>query len=965
MRLVRLVVCLAIVALAAAQSHGQTVADSLLIQGVAAATWVDRDTSVIQVTGPVTIDLDRTHLTADRAVVWIRPSGGTVVDQQLVEISLLGNAFIKQNDITRSGGTLFVTANVKGAIRVTATERSAEDQSKTELYKSAQTIREANQRRATSDTAANANADRVNIAGPVVAPPVNAPPIPPPATDVRFRADQITPTYAADGTIAVTLGGNILLIQQKSTGERVEMQATRMVLFTKAKTPAEARNMAGQDLRDKIQSVYLEGDVRLDSTPADPAKSSVQRMTAERAYFELDTDRAILTDAVFHTVDPKTQMPVVMRADTLRQLATDKWKAEGVRLTTSTFANPSFAVAASSAYVTREETGDPLIGDRYKFAALNVRPQFWGLPVFFLPAAGGSITEHGFPLRNIGIGQSSRFGTSIETEWGLAETLGYAPTKDLDISYRADYYSDRGPAGGLNAKYSGGFITETTKQPWNFTGDMRSYFVDDHGVDKLGANRADVDPSEKLRGRVMWQHQHFLPDDWQIQARASYVSDANFLEEWFPREFEDGLPEDISFYAKRQRDSEALTLLVNYQPNHIITDAEFAQEQYELAHLPEIGYHRIGDSFADDSLTFFSDNTMSALKMQKSGSTLVQQGYRPDQLPGIPSSGQTGIADGITYRGDFRQEVDYPLSTGHFKVVPYVFGRMTDYSDSPAEGTQNRLYVGSGIRMSTAFWATDDTAESNLFDIHRVRHVIEPELNLYTSAQTTDRNSVFIYDEQTDDLQDVSAASIALNQRWQTKRGGPGKWRSVDFFTFNVVANFFANKPPDNELPPSDFRGLFFPSLPESSVPRDSLNADATWRVSDDMVLLGDVQYNVEENRLATAAVGLAVRHDERLSYTVGNSYINDLDSNITSVGLSYMISKKYTLGYYQSFDFGRDENVNFTTSLTRKFDTFAMLFRVSYDEITGESSMGFSLSPVGAGGSFGTDTAQAFSQRR
>jgi len=187
----------------------------------------------------------------------------------------------------------------------------------------------------------------------------------------------------------------------------------------------------------------------------------------------------------------------------------------------------------------------------------------------------------------------------------------------------------------------------------------------------------------------------------------------------------------------------------------------------------------------------------------------------------------------------------------------------------------------------------------------------------------------------------------------------------VDFFTFNVSGNFFANKPPDNQLEPSAFRGLFFPSLPETSIPRDSVNADSSWRISDDMVLAGDVQYNIEEKKLATAAIGLAVRRDERMSYTIGNSYINELDSNITSVGLAYTISKKYTLGYYQSFDFGRTESVNFGTSLTRKFDTFAMIFRVNYDEVTGESSAGFSVVPQGAKGSFGTDSAEAFSNNR
>ena len=50
----------------------------------------------------------------------------------------------------------------------------------------------------------------------------------------------------------------------------------------------------------------------------------------------------------------------------------------------------------------------------------------------------------------------------------------------------------------------------------------------------------------------------------------------------------------------------------------------------------------------------------------------------------------------------------------------------------------------------------------------------------------------------------------------------------------------------------------FFPSLPEASVPRDSVNIDALWRVSDSVSLSADTQYNINENEWATAGAGKA-----------------------------------------------------------------------------------------------------------
>src|SRR4051812_11978347 len=95
------------------------------IKGATAATWADGDVNVIQVTGPVSIDLERTHLTAERAVIWVRPIAGSV-DQQQVEIALLGDSSIRQNDAVRSGQKLYVSANLRGSIRITAGDRTSE-----------------------------------------------------------------------------------------------------------------------------------------------------------------------------------------------------------------------------------------------------------------------------------------------------------------------------------------------------------------------------------------------------------------------------------------------------------------------------------------------------------------------------------------------------------------------------------------------------------------------------------------------------------------------------------------------------------------------------------------------------------------------------------------------------------------------------------------------------------------------
>src|SRR5262249_27600836 len=157
--------------------------------------------------------------------------------------------------------------------------------------------------------------------------------------------------------------------------------------------------------------------------------------------------------------------------------------------------------------------------------------------------------------------------------------------------------------------------------------------------------------------------------------------------------------------------------------------------------------------------------------------------------------------------------------------------------------------------------------------VHRLRHVIEPEINLFTSAQTVDQQNLFIYNENVDAVNDISAVEFALRQRWQTKRGGPGRWRSADFFTLNVSADLFANQPDMRFRDPVDFRGQFFSTMPETSLARNAVNADSQWRLSDTTTVLADFSENLDKFRIATASVGVAVQRDERLTYFIGQRY--------------------------------------------------------------------------------------------
>ncbi len=961
-----------------ARAQFQGPADYLSLSAQTASTWLQDGASVVQLEENVVVETDRMRATAERAVVWLTRQSGSRVDQYRVELVLLGNARIEENNgISQTQKACRLDFLVRPNIRLSASRRDGANRSASDTYVAAAALR------ATAAIGApppprwlleeEIEPPRVPATRPAPAPRLLRP--------VTFSAPHLTTEQTPEGLVAVVMSGGIHLRQRLEKGDLLDLQAESAVVFTTYRSltelPADPASQ-GQAIAQRVTGAYLEGDVRITSTPAD-ATVPTRTLIANRAFYDFTTDRAVLTDVVLHTADPRRHIPIIVRARVLRQLSKtpqiEEYGAEEARISTSSFHTPSYSIGASSVYVRMSEFDNPVTGTRTTFSSRHTTFDLWNVPVFYTPAAAGSITERNV-LRDIEIASSGPFGLGVSSEWGFFETLGRLPPRGTDMSYRLDHFSERGPAVGLDGRYTGGFVDQLTLQPWSYSGEFTGYMVFDHGEDDLGRRRVDVDPQRDVRGRLTWEHQHFFPDDWQVQITGSYISDPTFLEQWFTRDFRTSRPLDTSFYAKRQRGSEALTLLLSIQPNDFATVAEMYQEQFEIQRLPELGYYRIGDSFWNDGATFFSANTVSALSFQNSDYDLGELGFRPAPVgfasPGLPSVGQTLTPDDTTLRGDFRQEIDFPFSAGPFRVVPYVVGRYSAYSESVDGGSVDRLYAGAGLRMSTAFWKVDDTVKSRLFDLNRLRHVIEPQLELYVGAQNTDRSELLIYDEPIDAVSDVGAVRLAFNQRWQTKRGGPGRWRSVDAFTLNLAANYFFNRPDDRELEPLDFRGLYFASMPEASLARSGIEMDAAWLISDTVRLVGDAQFNTDEAELATAGVGFRVRQERRLSYYLGyrhigvqfeqvvngNTFIFE-DRDLIVFSADYQLTSDYRLGVANSYDLAHQRNDRSIVSLTRQFDRFYGQISIRVDQFQDERAIFFNVWPEGLDPGRGSRSAQ------
>src|SRR4051794_34294722 len=170
---------------------------------------------------------------------------------------------------------------------------------------------------------------------------------------IYFEAGKGEQTIGTDGKVAYVLTGDVLITQNKiikafetvppndqneaDISDHIELRANRAVIMTNLDNLRQLADTATFKLpEDIVEGVYMEGDVQISQTPAAQGAGAKPegRLTCERVYYEFGTERAILTDAVIHTLEPKINIPVVIRAGVMRQLSMGEYRANNAEMTT-------------------------------------------------------------------------------------------------------------------------------------------------------------------------------------------------------------------------------------------------------------------------------------------------------------------------------------------------------------------------------------------------------------------------------------------------------------------------------------------------------------------------------------------------------------------------------------------------------------------------------------------------------
>lgn len=687
--------------------------------------------------------------------------------------------------------------------------------------------------------------------------------------------------------------------------------------IAQATQPAQYVPLTGT-LSDSVTAAYLEGDVII--------TYGNRTVHARRVFYDFASDRAVILDGVVRFFDEERGVPIIVRAKEIWQMNRREVTARSAKLTTSEFNTPMYHIGAERLYLhdttVRDEQGNAIAMETGTYEAYDTTFNVEGVPIAYWPYTAGDLRRTDSVLKSFDFTINREFGYCLETEWYLATLLGLPEEPKVETVLKMDYFSKRGPAIGLDSNYEG----------QDYYGFLRTYYIQDWAKTDQLSLFYEPDVPQTERGRALIRHRQFLTDGWELTLEASYITDRNFLEEYFRDEYFYGKEQETVLYLKKQHNTWAFTLLLNYRILEWLTQTQ---------HMPDATFRLIGESILEDTMTYFGEARVGLVQY------LADQGrvfdyQRADNTANTPP----------VFRADTRNELNWPVDIGEIRLVPFVMGRETFWSNSPhKDGTINRYFFTAGVKAQSTYYKVFENVEDDFWDIHGLRHVVKPDAIIFIGQSNQDPMDLTPFDNGIETIAPVSGALLGLRQKWQTKRGPDGQQRVVDVFTLDLEAAIFANEKsqfdPYTDFPRTD--GYFYPSRPEESIAQNYARVAFNWQLSDQTLLSGDFKMDMQEFRMATSALTLSVQRTPRLSYFFGYEGIGDIDMNLFGWGFNYKISEKYTLAWRQSYDITRQRCIENTFAVVQKWPRWYTALSVNYDGFQDDYSLNFSMWPEGA----------------
>lgn len=711
----------------------------------------------------------------------------------------------------------------------------------------------------------------------------------------------------------------------------VTILTDRAVIWTNSNV---ASDLAGGNasVGDAVWEFYLEGNIVF--------RQGNRVIYADRMYYNATQEYGVVLAAEVLTPVPEYEGLVRLKADVLQQLNRQTFVAQGAAITTSRLGVPRYWLQSETITFQDNEvahvdpltglpiidprTGEPVVDHQMRAESRNNWVFVGSVPVFYWPTISTNFEDSTFYIQSLRVGNDRVFGFQLGADLNMFQLLGVEAPKGVEWTLGTDYFSERGLGFGTDLRYEG----ESTSFSGPYRGFFDAWFIDDHGQDNLGRDRRSLEPEEDFRGRLLFNHRHRLPDGYKVTAEAGWISDRNFLEQYFEEEWDEQKDQVTALELNRTVDNMSWSILGQVRVNEFFTQTNW---------LPRFDHYLLGQ----DVLGFATWHAHSHV-----GYGHLEVATPPENPAEFPVAQLPWEVEAEGVRAATRQEIDVPLLLGPVKVVPYALGEIGHWQEDIYQEEVTRLYGQTGVRSSLSMWTADSLVESRLFNLNGLAHKVTFESDFFWAEADEDLSRLPLYDPLDDDAQehfrrrfihrtfggvlppefeerfyavrsgmqswvsaasteiaeDLTAARLGVSQRWQTKRGLPGQQRIVDWIALDV-------------------EGVLFPKADRDNFGQELglVNYEFRWHVGDRVALLSDGFYDFFHDGLRTVSLGTLLTRPGRTEFYLGiRSIEGPISANIITASTKYRMSEKWIANASTSYDLGPTGNIGQLIGLTR-----------------------------------------------
>ncbi len=785
-------------------------------------------------------------------------------------------------------------------------------------------------------------------------------------------------SFPAGGETAYVIAKGVIVTVGDPSDPKgfLDIEADRMVFWSKG-NPREIFNKMQSSEGETSNSLelYLTGNVEIRTLSKANSRGQTETLRADEVYYDVGRNVAIALRADLELSDPKLPYPLHFKTDEFFRLNEQLFQTNQMQVYSTVLpSDPGLKIEIRQATIeerdttkknlfglkyTDKETGAPRETKEHFVTGRDMVVRLEGVPVFYFPFIKTRAEDPLGPLDGVSLGANRVYGFHIYTTWDIFDLIGVERPDSTRWHLMIDYLSARGPALGTEFLTSGGDLFGINNK---YEQRLAAWGIYDTGADLLGANRGRrvfIDPVTSVpvthpdfRGRILDRTNiQELPWGFSVQLQAGFISDRNFMEQYYKQEWDNELNQETSLYVKQQVDRWAWSLLVEPRVRQWITETEW---------LPRADGYLIGQKLFE-LLTYNAHASAGYAQL------------RPAEGPPFPYAPTDAPTN--TGRFDIWQDLSLPFQAGPFKVVPYIVGDLAYYTNDISGDDQGRIYGGAGLRTSMPFSKLYPDVDSELFNLNGIYHKIVLSANWFVADSNTrfttlpqlDRfnddasdqalrdirpwqpkfypttgaflttSPVFdpqfyalrrLIDSHIDTLDRIDVVQLDLRQRWQTKRGMPGNQHVVDWMTLDLGLSIFPQSNRDN-----------------FGEPIGILEYDWLWNIGDRTALLSSGWFETIDNGPRVWNGGVVFNRPDATNFYLGYRQIDPLNSKAVIASATYAFSAKYAATASTVWDFGV-HNQSYNFMVTRIGTDVRVSFGVSYNSIVNNFGVQFEVVP-------------------